>query len=47
MIDVTAQEALNVTTVANTIALMNGTNILRVHDVQEAIETIKIINALE
>jgi dihydropteroate synthase len=33
--------------VANTIALMNGTNILRVHDVKETIETIKIINALE
>lgn len=47
MIDASAQEALNVTTVANTIALMNGTNILRVHDVKETIETIKIINALE
>ena len=46
-IDATAREALNVTTVANTIALMNGTNILRVHDVKEAIESIKIINALE
>lgn len=47
MIDATSQEALNVTTVANTIALMNGTNILRVHDVKETIEAIKIINALE
>ena len=47
MIDATAQEALNVTTVANTIALLNGANILRVHDVKETIEAIKIINALE
>ena len=46
-IDVSAIEALNATTVANTIALLNGTNILRVHDVKEAIEAIKIINALE
>lgn len=47
IIDASAQEALNVTTVANTIALMNGTDILRVHDVKETIEAIKIINALE
>lgn len=36
------KEALNATTVANTIALLNGANILRVHDVKEAVETIKI-----
>lgn len=39
---VTPQEALNGTTVLNTIALMNGASILRVHDVKEAIETIKL-----
>ena len=39
-----AQEALNATTSANTIALLNGANILRVHDVKEAIEAIKIVS---
>ena len=39
-------KALNATTAANTIALLNGTNILRVHDVKEAMEAIKIVNAL-
>jgi dihydropteroate synthase len=39
---ITPQEALNGTTVLNTVALMNGATILRVHDVKEAIETIKL-----
>jgi dihydropteroate synthase len=38
--------ALNVTTSANTIALLNGANILRVHDVKEAMEAIKIVQLL-
>lgn len=38
------EEALNGTTAANTIALMNGANILRVHDVKEAREAVKIFN---
>ncbi|WP_452228226.1 MULTISPECIES: dihydropteroate synthase [unclassified Lacinutrix] len=42
----TAQEALNGTTVLNTIALQKGANILRVHDVKEAIETIKLTDQL-
>lgn len=42
-LDISAQEALNATTSANTIALLNGANILRVHDVKEAVETIKIV----
>ncbi len=46
VLDTTPQEALNATTSANTIALMNGTNILRVHDVKEAMEAIKIVEAL-
>lgn len=45
-LDITAREALNATTSANTIALLNGANILRVHDVKEAIETIKIVQQL-
>jgi Dihydropteroate synthase and related enzymes len=36
------EEALNGTTVLNTIALMNGANILRVHDVKQANEAIKL-----
>lgn len=43
---ISADEALNGTTVLNTIALMKGTNILRVHDVKEAVECIKIIREL-
>jgi dihydropteroate synthase len=38
--------ALNGTTVLNTIALQKGANILRVHDVREAIETIKLVSQL-
>ena len=42
---VTADEALNGTTVLNTIALLNGANILRVHDVKEAREAIQLVSA--
>ena len=42
----TAQDALNGTTVLNTIALQKGANILRVHDVKEAVEAIKLTNQL-
>ncbi len=41
----TADEALNGTTVLQTIALQNGANILRVHDVKEAVETIRLLKA--
>ncbi len=43
-LDATPKEALNGTTVLNTIALMNGANILRVHDVKEAMETVKLFS---
>jgi dihydropteroate synthase len=43
-LQITPQEALNGTTVLNTIALMNGANILRVHDVKEAREAITLLN---
>ena len=36
-------EALNGTTVLNTIALLNGANILRVHDIKQAAEAIEIV----
>jgi len=42
LLDTTAAEALNGTTVLNTIALTKGANILRVHDVQEAVEAVKL-----
>lgn len=42
LLDTTAEKALNGTSVINTIALQNGANILRVHDVKEAMESIKI-----
>lgn len=39
----TPQEALNGTTVLNTIALMHCADILRVHDVKEAVEAVKLV----
>lgn len=44
-LDSTAQEALNGTTALNMAALINGASILRVHDVKEASETIKLYQA--
>ena len=45
-LEIVPQEALNATTSANTIALLNGANILRVHDVKEAKECIRIVEML-
>ena len=42
----TANDSLNGTTVLNTIALMKGASILRVHDVREAVECVRIVAAL-
>ena len=44
-LETTPENALNGTTVANTMALINGAKILRVHDVKEAKEAITIFNA--
>ena len=41
-----AEGALNATTALNTIALTKGANILRVHDVKEAVEAVKVWDAL-
>jgi len=41
-LDISPDEALNATTALNTIALMKGANILRVHDVKEAVEAVKV-----
>ncbi|MDD5571512.1 MAG: dihydropteroate synthase [Bacteroidales bacterium] len=43
VLSINPEDALNATTSLNTFALMNGANILRVHDVKEAVEAIKII----
>ena len=43
-IDVQAENALNGTTVVNTIAALRGASILRVHDVKEAVQVFKIVN---
>lgn len=42
----TPNESLNGTTVMNTLALMKGASILRVHDVKEAVECCKMVNQL-
>lgn len=41
-----AKEALNGTSVLNTVALQKGASILRVHDVKEAVECIKLVESL-
>ena len=43
----TPDEALNGTTALNIIALMKGAHILRVHDVREAVECVKIVESLK
>ena len=45
-LEITKDNALNATTSANTIALLKGANILRVHDVKEAFEAVKISTLL-
>ena len=42
-LDITADEALNGTTVINTLALTKGANILRVHDVKAAVEATRLV----
>jgi dihydropteroate synthase len=46
LLNIRATEALNGTTVLNTIALLKGASILRVHDVKEAMEAIRLVNML-
>ena len=47
LLDNSADEALNGTTVLNTVALLKGASILRVHDVKEAVEVVKIVSCLK
>lgn len=44
-LNITVEDSLNGTTVLNTIALQNGANILRVHDVKEAMEAVTLFEA--
>ena len=46
LLGLTPDGALNGTSVLNTIALMKGASILRVHDVKEAVECVKIVESL-
>lgn len=46
LLEVTPSEALNGTTVLNTVALLKGARILRVHDVRKAAEAVKIVGQL-
>lgn len=47
LLDSTPQESLNGTTVINTIALLKGAHILRVHDVKPAVEAVRIVEAMK
>ena len=47
LLGITPEEALNGTTILNTIALMKGANILRVHDVKSAVESVRIIGKMK
>ena len=47
LLGTTPEEALNGTTALHTIALLKGANILRVHDVREAVETTKIVQKMK
>lgn len=46
-LEITPEEALNGTTVANTLALLGGADVLRVHDVKEAVETVRIFSEIK
>lgn len=47
LLGTTSDEALNGTSILNTIALMKGANILRVHDVKEAVEAVRIVKKMQ
>ena len=47
LLEISAEDALNGTSIANTISLLNGANILRVHDVKQAVECIRIYSMIK
>ncbi len=46
VLEITSDESLNGTTALNTVLLMKGADILRVHDVKEAVQAVKIVSKL-
>jgi len=46
MVETDAAGALNGTTALNTVALMKGAQLLRVHDVKEAVEAVKVVQSI-
>ncbi|HEX2845332.1 MAG TPA: dihydropteroate synthase [Chitinophagaceae bacterium] len=46
-LNITAEESLNGTTVLNTVAIMKGANILRVHDVKAAVQAITLLRTMQ
>ena len=46
-LEISPEESLNGTSVLNTVALMNGADILRVHDVKEAVEAVRLIEKIK
>lgn len=46
LLNTSPEHALNGTTILNTVALQKGSNILRVHDVKEAMECVKLISEI-
>ena len=47
LLNSTPQEALNGTTVLNTVALLKGADILRVHDVKACVEAVRLVEKLK
>ena len=47
LLETSAEEALNGTSIVNTISLLNGANILRVHDVKQAVECVRIYSMIK
>ena len=47
LLNISPEKALNGTSIINTIALKNGADILRVHDVKEAVECVEIVNFIK
>jgi dihydropteroate synthase len=46
-LDITPENSLNGTSVLNAVALLNGADILRVHDVREAVQTVRLVQELK
>ena len=47
LLDIDSKDALNSTTIVNTIAITKGCKVLRVHDVKQAKEILKILDYLK